>query len=80
MTETQCAVCEIEIKFYTFFQINLSLNNYLPDFWLSKHPDGPVNGHLDMCLQGFSSVFKQMLRWFTSYKLLLPASHTALLI
>jgi hypothetical protein len=45
------------------------------------HPEGPATGHLDTGFLGFywfSSVFKQMLRWFPSSKLLLHASHAAL--
>jgi hypothetical protein len=41
------------------------------------HPEGPATGHLDTGFFWFSSVFKQMLRWFPSSKLLLHASHTA---
>jgi hypothetical protein len=41
------------------------------------HPEGPATGHLDR-FSWFSSVFKQMLRWFPNSKLLLNASHVAL--
>jgi hypothetical protein len=51
----------------------------LPDSWLvvSMHPEGPATGHLDR-FSWFSSVFKQILSWFPSSKLLLHASHAAL--
>jgi hypothetical protein len=42
------------------------------------HPEGPATCHLDTGFLGFSSVFKQMLRWFPNSKLLLHASHAAL--
>jgi hypothetical protein len=37
------------------------------------HPEGPTTGHLDTGFLGFSSVFKQMLRWFPNSKFLLHA-------
>jgi hypothetical protein len=51
----------------------------LPDCWLvvSMHPEGPSTGHLDTGFLDFP-VFKKMLRWFPSSKLLLHASHSKL--
>jgi hypothetical protein len=53
----------------------------LPDCWLvaSMHPEGHVTGHLDM-QSWFSSVFKQILRWFRSSKLLLHAMEATKLL
>jgi hypothetical protein len=42
------------------------------------HPEGPATGHLDTAFFWFSSVFKQMLRWLSNFKLLLHASHADL--
>jgi hypothetical protein len=42
----------------------------LPDCWLevSVHPEGPATGHLDTGFPEFSSVFKQMLRFFPRFQ------------
>jgi hypothetical protein len=41
------------------------------------HLEGPATGHVDTGFLGFP-VCKQLLRWFSSSKFLLRASHVAL--
>ena len=45
----------------------------------SQYPEGPATGHLGTGFSWFSCVYKRMLRWFQHSKLLLHASHVALL-
>jgi hypothetical protein len=61
--------------------LGIFFNFRLPDCWLvvSMHPEGPATGHLDT-VSWFSSVFKQMPRWFPNSKFLLHASHVDLTI
>jgi len=44
----------------------------------SQYPEGPATGHLDTGFSWFPRVYKRMLRWFPSSKLLLHASHVVL--
>ena len=34
----------------------------------SQYPEGPVTGHLDTDFSWFPCVYKRMLRWFPSFK------------
>ena len=34
----------------------------------SQYPEGPVTGHLDTGFSRFPSVYKRMLRWFSSFQ------------
>jgi hypothetical protein len=43
---------------------------FLPDckVEVTMHPEGPATGHLDTGIPWFSSVFKQMPRWFPRFQ------------
>jgi hypothetical protein len=65
-----------ERNFYVSFTRNLVFKLCLPDCRLevNTHPESLATGHLATGFLGFL-VFKQMLRWSPSAKLLLRASH-----
>ena len=56
----QCVYCAVR---------NESLNVVQVTRWLevSTHPEDPATGHLDEGFPWFSSVFKQMLKWFPKF-------------
>ena len=65
-----CICCTMCVLLFFTFDVGLLAR--------SQYSEGPATGHLDTGFSWFLCVYKQILRWFPTFKLPLPASHVAL--